>query len=178
MKMDIRYSHRIEDFEEAAGVADKLVPRRRAIRFGLVCAGVLLLVAPFLASPGLVHPDPFLLGLSVFSIAMIACGLQNPRRFARKQYAAMIDGTEYEASINEDAITTRSPTGYSVVQWAAFSRVIQGENAVGIVDKAMMYVLPRRAFTQDQWAEFLSLLRQHVPVWDGPVRSIRLLPPR
>jgi hypothetical protein len=129
----------------------------RAIRFELVCAGVLLLVAPFLASPGLVHPDPFLVGLSVFGIAMIAYGFQSPRGLARKQYAAMIDGSEYEASINEEAMTTRSSTGYSVIQGAAFSRVIQSENAVGIVDKAMMYVMPRRAFTQDQWAEFLSL---------------------
>lgn len=176
--MEIRYSHKLEDFEEVAEVADKLVPRRRAVRFGLICVGVLLLVAPFLASPGLVHPDPFLLGLSVFGIAMIACGLQSPRRLARKQYAAMIDGSEYEATINEDAMTTKSSTGHSVIQWAAFSRVIQSENAVGIVDKAMMYVIPRRAFTEDQWVEFLSLLRQHVPVWDGPVRSIRLLSPQ
>jgi hypothetical protein len=173
--MDIRYSHKIEDFEELAEVTDKLVPRRRATRFALVCVGVLLLIAPFLAGPGLVHPDPFLLGLSVFSIAVIACGLHSPRRFARKQYAAMIDGTEYEASISEEAIATRSSTGHSVLQWAAFSRVIQGQNAVGVVYKAMMYVFPRRAFTQDQWAEFLSLLRRNVPVWDGPVRSIRLL---
>jgi len=176
--MDVRYSYRIEDFEEVAEVADKVVPRRRAVRFGLICVGVMLLVAPFLASPGLRHPDPFLLGLSVFSIAMIACGLQSPRRFARKQYAAMIDGTEYEVSIDKDAITTKSSTGHSVLQWAAFSRVIQGQNAVGIVDKAMMYVFPRRAFTQDQWVEFLSLLQQQVPVWDGPIRSIRLLPPQ
>ena len=176
--MDVRYSYRIEDFEELAEVADKLVPRRRAIRLGLICVGVLLLIAPFLAGQSLLHPDPFLLGLSAFAVAMIACGVQSPRRVARKQYAAMIDGTEYEASIKEDAITTKSSTGHSVLQWAAFSSVIQGQNALGIVDKAMMYVFPRRAFTQDQWAEFLSLLRQHVSVWDGPVRSIRFLPPQ
>jgi hypothetical protein len=175
--MDVRYSYKIEDFEELAEVADHVVPRRRAIRFGLVCVGVLLLVAPFLAGPGFLHPDQFMLGLSVFAIPMIAWGLNTPRRLARRQYAAMIDGTEYQASINEDAVTTKSSTGHSVLQWSAFSRVIQGQNAVGIVYKAMMYVFPRRAFTQDQWADFLSLLRKHVPVWDGPTRSIRSLPP-
>lgn len=135
--MEIRYSHRLEDFEEVAEVADKLVPRRRAVRFGLVCVGVLLLVAPFLAGPGLAHPDPFLSGLSVFGIAMIAWGLQSPRGLARKQYAAMIDGSEYTVSINQSAMTTRFPKGHSVIQWTAFSRVIESQNAVGIVDKAM-----------------------------------------
>lgn len=171
--MDVQYSYRIEDFEE---VADKLVPRRHAVRFGLVCAGVLLLIAPFLVGPSLLHPDPFLLGMSVF--VMISCGvLQNPRRVARKYYAAAIDGTEYEASINEDAITTKSSTGYSVLQWTAFSKVIEGQNAIGLVDKTIMYVFPRRAFTPQEWDKFLSFLRQHVPVWDGPVRSVRLHPP-
>ena len=76
---------------------------------------------------------------------MISCGvLQNPRRVARKYYAAAIDGTEYEASINEDAITTKSSTGYSVLQWTAFSKVIEGQNAIGLVDKTIMYVFPRR----------------------------------
>jgi len=177
--MDIRYSYRIEDFEEVAEVADKLVPRRHAIRFGLVCVGVLLLIAPFLAGPGLVHPDPFLLGLSVFAVVMISCGvLQNPRRVARKCYAAAIDGTEYEARINEDAITTKSSTGHSVQQWTAFSGVIAGQNTIGLVDKTIMYVFPRRAFNQEEWDKFLSLLRQHVPVWDRPVRSVRLHSPQ
>jgi hypothetical protein len=35
--MDVRYSYRIEDFEEVAEVAYKLIPRRRAIRFALEC---------------------------------------------------------------------------------------------------------------------------------------------
>ncbi len=177
--MDIRYSYRIEDFEEVAEVADKLVPRRRAIRFGLVCVGVLSLIAPFLAGSGLLHPDPFLLGMSVFAVVMISCGvLQTPRRVARKYYAAAIDGSEYEASINEDAITTKSSTGHSVLQWTAFSGVIAGQNTIGLVDKTIMYVFPRRAFNQEEWDKFLSLLRQHVPVWDRPVRSVRLHSPQ
>ena len=34
--MEVRYSLKIEDFEEIAGVADKLSPRLHAIRFPLV----------------------------------------------------------------------------------------------------------------------------------------------
>jgi hypothetical protein len=32
-QMDIRYSYRMEDFEEIVEVADNLAPRRRAVRF-------------------------------------------------------------------------------------------------------------------------------------------------
>src|SRR5258708_5032682 len=165
--MDIRYSYKIEDFEEIAEVADKLAPRRHAIRFGLVCVGALLLIAPFLTGGGPSHPDPFLLGMSPFGVCMILCGiLQNPRRVARKYYAPEVEGTEYEATIKQDGITTTSPTGRSELRWTAFSRVIEGKNALGLVEKTTMYVLPKRAFSQEQWADFISLIREHVPVWD------------
>src|ERR1700724_3747683 len=113
--MDIRYSYKIKNFEEIAEAADKLAPRRHAIRFALVCVGMLLLIAPFLTSSGPSHPNPFLLGMSPFGVCVILCGvLQNPRRAARKYYAPEIQkGMEYEATIKQDGITTTSPTGRS-----------------------------------------------------------------
>jgi len=174
--MDIRYSYKIEDFEEIVEVADKLAPRRHAIRFGLVCVGVLLLIAPFITSSGPLHPDLFLLGMSPFGVCMILCVvLQNPRRVARKYYAPEVQDLEYQATIAQDGITTTSPTGRSELRWAAFSRVIEGKDALAVVEKTTMYVFPRRAFSEQQWAEFIALLREHVPVWDGKTRSIRLL---
>ena len=175
-KMDIRYSHKIEDFEEIVEVADKLAPRRHAIRFALVCVGVLLLIAPFLAGSGPLHPDRFLLGMSPYGISMIACAiLQNPRRRARRYYAPEIKGTEYEATINQNGITTASPTDRAEFKWAAFSSVIEGENVLALVVTTTMYVFPRRAFSHEQWADFISLLRKHVPVWNGQTRTILLL---
>jgi YcxB-like protein len=178
-EMDVRYSFKIEDFEEIAEVADKLAPRRHAIRFSLVCVGVLLLIAPFLAGTDFLHPDRFLLGMCPFAFWLIACViLQNPHRVARKYYAAEVDGSECEASVNEDGITTKSSTSQVVLRWTAFSRVIQGQNAIALVEKTIMFVFPKRAFSQEQWDQFLSLLRQHVPVWDGTNRRISLLPPQ
>jgi hypothetical protein len=174
--MDIRYSYKIEDFEEIVEVADKLAPRRHVIRFGLVCVGGLLLIAPFLADRGPSHPDPFLLGLSPYGISMIVCGiLQNPRRVARKYYAPEIQGIECEATIKQDGITTASPTSRAEFRWAAFTRVIEGKNVLALVETTTMHVFPRRAFSQEQWDDFISLLREHVPVWDGTTRNIRLL---
>jgi hypothetical protein len=175
--MDIRYSYRMEDFEEIVEVADKLAPRRHAVRFALVCLGAFLLVAPFITSSGPLHPDPFLLGMSPFAICMIVCVvLQNPRRVARRYYAPEIAHvTEYQATIEQDGITTVSPTGRSELKWTAFSRVIEAKSALALVEKTTMYVFPKRAFDSEQWTDFTSLLRQHVPVWDGKTRSVRLL---
>jgi hypothetical protein len=173
--MNIRYSFKIEDFEEISEVADKLSPRRRRIRFALVFTGVLLLVAPFLTGSGPSHPDQFLLGMGPLAICLIVWGLQNPRRVARKYYAPEIDGIEHEATITQDGITTTSPTCRMQFQWTAFGRMIEGKNGVALIDKTIMYVFPRRAFNPEEWTDFLSLLQEHIPVWDGSTRSIRLL---
>jgi|HubBroStandDraft_6_1064221.scaffolds.fasta_scaffold451383_3 hypothetical protein len=54
-----------------------------------------------------------------------------------------------------------------------FLKSHRGGNALALVDKTTMYVFPRRAFSQEQWAEYISLVRERVPVWDGAYRSIR-----
>jgi hypothetical protein len=175
--MEIKYSYKIEDFEEIVEVADKLAPRRHAVRFAVTSLGLFLLVAPFITSSGPSHPDLFLLGLSPFGVSMIVCVvLQNPRRIARRYYAPeLAHETEYEATIKEDGIATTSPTCRSEFKWTAFSRVIEGQNALALVERTTMYVFPRRAFSSEQWADFVALLRNHVPVWDGTTRNIRLL---
>lgn len=174
--MDVRYSYKIEDFVEIVEVADKLDPRRRRIRFGLKFVGGFLLVAPFLTSRGPLHPDMFLLGMSAFGVCLIVCGiLQDPRRVARRYYANEVEGTEYEATIRQDGIIAKSPTGGTELRWAAFARVIEGKDVVALVERTVMYAFPRRAFSQEQWTDFIALLKKHVPVWNGSTRSIRLL---
>ncbi len=173
--MKVRYSYKIEDFEEICEVADNLSPRRRRIRFGLVFVGILLFLVPFLTSSGPSQPDKFLLGMSPFGVVLIVCGLRNPRRVARKYYGPEVDGREFEVTIDEGGITTTSSTARTEFQWTAFTRVIEGPNAVALVERTVMYLFPKRAFTSEQWGEFLTRLREHVPVWDANTRSVRLL---
>lgn len=171
----IRYTFRIEDFEDLCVTAERLTPHVRRIKFAAVMAGWLLSVAPFLAAPGLWPPDKFLLGMEPMALCLVACGLQNVRRRARKFYAAAVTDKDYEADISEGGVMTMCRVGRSELKWEAFQRVIEGDDAIALVSDAVMYVFPKRAFTAEQLDEFKKLIASHVPVRDGKTRTIRLL---
>ena len=173
--MQVHHSYRIEDFEDICVTADRLVPRLHRIRFASVIARCLLIGAPFLTGAGVTHPDRVLLGMSPFGFCFLVCGLQSPRRKARKVYACAVTGMEYDATITDDAIITVSPVARGELKWEAFSRVIEGDDAFALVTDAVMYLFPKRAFAPDQLKEFKSLISKHVPVWDGKSRTIKLL---
>jgi hypothetical protein len=73
--MTIMYTLRIEDFEDVSVTADALVPKLHRIRGGLILAGCLSLVAPYLTGAGPSHPDQFLLGMSPLGLCLIVAGL-------------------------------------------------------------------------------------------------------
>jgi hypothetical protein len=52
---------------------------------------------------------------------------------------------------------------------------IEGANQVALIDTTIMYGLPKRAFSPEQWTKFINLLHKHIPVWDADIRTIRLL---
>ena len=173
--MKIHYTFRIEDFEDICVIAENLSPQVRRIRFASIMAGLLLSVSPFLVAFGLWPPDKFLLGMEPMAFVLIACGLQNARRRARKVYAAAVTDKNYEAIIDGEGITTSSPVGTGHMKWEAFQRVIEGSEAIALVSDAMMYVFPKRAFTPAELEDFKRLISLHVPVWDSKTRTIRLL---
>jgi hypothetical protein len=171
----VKYVHRMEDFEDACRAADRSVPRFRRIRIASVIAGALLIVAPFLAGAGILHPDKFLLGMEPIAFCFLVCGLQSPRGRARKIYAAAVTDKEYEATITEDGIATASPLARGEFEWAAFQKVLEGETTVALISDAMMYVFPNRAFSAEQLQEFKKLISNHVPASDGKAKQIGLL---
>ena len=173
--MTIKYSYRIEDFEDVSVTADRLIPRLHRIRFASIIAGSLLLVSPFLAGGGITHPDQFLLGMGPFAVCFLLWGFQSPARKARKLYATAMTGMEYEATITDDGITTVSPVTRCELKWEAFSRAIEGNDAIALVSYAVMYLFPKRAFSAEQLEEFVKLASSRVPVWNGKIRTVRLL---
>jgi hypothetical protein len=160
--MNVRYSYRLEDCEDINEAADRSLPRARRVRFMSLIAGALLLCAPFLAGRGVSHPDQFLLGMSPVAICLVLWGLQSPKKSAKKFYAKAINGTEYQAVITDEGITTLSPTVRTELKWAAFSQIIEGENTMALVYEAVMYLFPRRAFNLEQWDEFLEQVHARV----------------
>jgi len=133
------------------------------------------MIAPFVTGGGITHPDQFLLGMGPFALCFFVWGFQSPRHRARKVYADAITGMEYEATITEDGITTVSSVARGELKWAAFSRVIEGNDATALVSDAVMYVFPKRAFSPEQLEAFKKLTSAHVPVWDGKNRTVRLI---
>jgi hypothetical protein len=158
--MEIHYSYTLQDFEKIAEAQYRKHPTWRRRRLGYLLLGIASLVAPFLNSRSIDHPEPFLLGLSVYGLVLVYCGLQSPGRTARKQYRNSIRPYGYTAVISPSGITTLSPTVRTELQWAAFSQSINAEEVVALVYEAVMYLFPRRAFTEDQWQEFLGLINE------------------
>jgi hypothetical protein len=117
---------------------------------------------PFLAAGSLYHPDWSFWPILPFAVCLIHAGLQTPRKIARKRYKNSLFPSEYKAEISESGIVTLSPTVRTELKWEAFSRCIEGNSAVALVYEAVMYLFPRRAFAEEQWAEFMRLVREHV----------------
>ena len=174
--MDIRYSYRVEDFEEITEAADKLNPNRRAIRFALVCGGASLLALPFVMAGGPRHPDPFWLGMCPLGVCMIALAiLRNPRRVARRYYKPYLDDEEYQATINPEGIATKSRTATTQMQWTTFLHVVETGSALALYERSVVYIFPRRAFSQQEWSEFTLLASERVPARNGRLKSLHLL---
>jgi hypothetical protein len=161
--MKIHYSYRREDFEDISEVADKARPKNRRIRIAYILLGVWILILPFLAAWSLRHPDWSLWPIYPVALFLICMGLQTPKRIARRQYSSAVPRYAYDAEISENGIVTSSPSVRTELRWEAFSRCIGGNNVVGLVCEAVMYLFPRRAFTKEQWTEFMRLIAEHVP---------------
>lgn len=162
--MDVHYVYRMEDFEEISEAADKLNPKAGRLRKVYVIGGIVLMVLPFLAGGSLRHPDLSLWPALLFGILSILSAVNSrPRKLARRYYAGAVAPYEYKASITEAGITTVSPTVRTELKWAAFSRCFEAENVLALVYENVMYVFPKRAFSEQQWDEFHGLIRRFLP---------------
>jgi hypothetical protein len=118
---------------------------------------------PFLTSVSLYHPDWSMWPVLPFAAWLVYAGLQTPKRIARRRYGKMLFPHEYTAEISKDGIVTHSPTVRTELKWTAFSFFIESTNVVALIYEAVMYVFPRRAFSDNQWREFMQLIRERVP---------------
>jgi hypothetical protein len=160
--VDVRFSNRIEDCEDLTRASHRASPHARFRKWAFLLIGIAVLALPFLGVRGVRHPDWSLWPLFPFALCFIYYGSQTPKRLARRQYGKLLSTDEYEAHISEEGIITVSPTVRTELKWEAFSRPIYGEVTVALVHGALMYVFPRRAFTDDQWQEFMHLIREHI----------------
>ncbi len=160
--IEVEYSYQIQDFEDITHATYKKNPKWREMRVGYFGLGIAILVAPFLAGPRYDDPDKFLLGMSVMGALLIYCGFQSPAKRARKQYANAIQSYSYKAIISESGVTTMSPTVRTEMQWTAFSSFLLTEGVLALFYESVMYLFPRRAFSDRQWQLFVTLIEENV----------------
>jgi YcxB-like protein len=157
--MDVHYTYGMGDFEEISEAADRLNPKARRLRKAYLLLGIALVALPFLAGGSIRHPDVSLWPTIPFGVLLIMYAANSrPRKLARKYYS--VAPYEYKASITEAGITTLSPTVRTELNWAAFSRCIEAENVLALVYENVMYVFPKRAFSEQQWEEFHGLIQR------------------
>lgn len=161
--VEIHYKYLLEDFEEITEAAYKAYPRWARQRAAYLVLGVILLFLPFLAGGSLHHPDWSLWWVPAFGVGGIYAGLETPKRVARKKYGSSIYPYEYYATISSEGIVTRSPTVRTELKWEAFSHSIESPQVIALVYEGLMYVFPRRAFTEAEWLEFKNLIQERVP---------------
>ena len=155
--MEVHYSYRIEDFENISEAAYKSDPRGRRHtrnRNAFLLIGATIFLLPFMASGTLYHPDWSFWPIFPVAAWLLYAGLQTPKRIARKQYKHCIFPYDYKAEISDSGIVTISPTVRTGLKWEAFSRCIDGNGVIALVYEAVMYLFPRRAFTDDQCGSF------------------------
>lgn len=148
--MEVHYSYRIEDFENVTEAASKVDPRWRRNnrnRNAFLLIGATIFLLPFLASGSLYHPDWSLWPILPLAACLLYAGVQTPKRIARKQYRHSLFPYDYKAEISDSGIVTISPTVRTELKWQAFSRCIEGDGVIALVYEAVMYLFPRRAFT-------------------------------
>jgi hypothetical protein len=169
MNISVRFRYQIEDFKELveADLGTKL--RRRQLTY--IVLGLVVLAVPFLYGRGLLHPDRDGLPLIPLGLLLLIGGVSGTYKAALQPYQAHADDTEYETTIDDTGIMTASSTSRTELKWETFSRVIRGNNVVALVCKSVMYAYPKRAFSDEQWAEFMEQIRTRVGNRDPSLRS-------
>ncbi len=160
--IEIRYRYQIDDFEEIFREGQKRFPRVRRLRLMFVFLGSVIVLLPFLSSGSLTHPERDLWWTIPIGAWLVCSGWPPSKATRRKRYARRIFDYEYTAAISDSGIVTSSPTVRTELQWAAFSRYYKTENLFALLYEHVMYLFPRRAFSDQQWQAFTEMVQRNV----------------
>jgi hypothetical protein len=169
MNISVRFQYQIEDFKELVEAEWGTKLRRRQLTY--VVLGLVVLAVPFINGHGLLYPDRDGLPLIPLGLLLLIGGVSGTQKAALQPYQSYADGTEYETTIDDTGIMSASSTSRTELKWETFSRVIRGNNVVALVCKSVMYAYPKRAFSDEQWTEFMEQIRIRLGNNDSSLRS-------
>ena len=166
--MEIRFEYTAGDFAEVQIAATKLVPAlRRSQRLPLLVGTMILVSLPVVLATGghISYLDPRIwivpaLGLYMVLAATVLRPFLLKRHFRKNPHIA---GT-YSAKLSVESIQYIGPESRSEMSWSAIDCYAESKNVFALVRLPnVVQMLPKRAFTPEQLAEFRELLRNKLP---------------
>jgi hypothetical protein len=166
--MRIEYSYSIDDFTEVIAAEWKRNPRVREMKVLAWFIGAMLIwtgSVMFEMSIALHEPILALAGATeLIAILFLAdAALMTPARAAKATYSATLAGNEsYTAEIQENGVLMTSPHSTTDCRWSRFDRTFESSTVIAIFDRNLMYLFPKRFFTEQQVEEFRRLISQNI----------------
>ena len=160
MNINVSFKYQIEDFKELVEIEWGTKLRRRQVTY--LVLGLVVMAVPFINGHGLMLSNWDAFALLPLGLMLLIGGVTGTQKAALQPYQPYADGTEYHATIDDTGIATASSTSRTELKWEIFSRVIRGSNVVALVCKSVMYAYPKRAFSDEQWAEFMEQIEKRV----------------
>ena len=149
----IAYEITVKDYTEAMRLLRRHVKATGMVRWGMPLVGLMIVLLPFINRELAGDYDKFLLGLSVFGAFLLFCSLtQHLTRWNSRVFYKRIGvaGENYTAHFSPEDILIESKNQQLRIKWAAFSAREESEQLFMFYSCPLMYIFPKRHFTEEQ----------------------------
>jgi len=158
--IEIRYVLQIEDFMDSVRASYASDKRGKRVRMAMSAIGIAIVplvfdTKSFGEGSGLSYwMIPLGLGLAWYGLF--------PARRLKAFYQKCVTGEEVTGQFDDARMVTFSATARTEILWSAFDSWIEGQTTFAIYAANVMYVLPKRAFSDESCAEFRRLLSEKI----------------
>jgi YcxB-like protein len=150
--IEATYILTIDDFMDAVRERFRRDPANIRIRVGYIVIGVGL-IAVF------VEKLPLAYWLIFVGVFLAWWGIRSPARRLKNYYQRSVTNEQIVAQIDENGVTTVSPTGRSEMKWVGFAYVLETPKTFSLYTIGnIMFVFPKRAFDEQSCEELRKLV--------------------
>lgn len=166
--IEIRYVLQLDDFIDAVRASYAGDKRGKIVRIAAVVVGLSIIPLVFYTrSFGEGHELSYWIIPLALGLAWSAA-FQSPARRSRTYYRKSVTGEEVTGQFDETRMVTFSAKSRTEMLWSAFERWIEGDKTFVLYSANLMYVFPKRAFSDQSSAEFHTLLKEKIRPNPGP----------
>ena len=159
--IQVLYTLQIDDFMDAVGASYAKDKRGKRIRAAMIVIGIA--IVPLVLYTRSFGEDR---GLSYWMIPL-GLGLawsafQSPARRLKSYYKKSVTGEQVTGQFDAGRMVTFSTTTRIEILWSGFDEWMEGDTTFVVFAANMMYVFPKRAFSEGACAEFRRLLGEKI----------------